>query len=105
MGEKNQRHTIKKRTRADKGGSHLSNGQVDLEAGVLPKKISKNQKRKIRRLRMPRVLWFTLARHEEESDADEDDYSEMDPFQLDNASWRMDTQQAHFIGDESPNIM
>merc|ERR1712039_1122661 len=101
--EKRQRHSTKKRAKTDKGSSRRSADQVDVEAGVLPGKVSKNQRRKIRRLRMPRVLWFPMARYEEESDADEDDQSEMDPFQLDDASWLMDKQHAHFIGDESPN--
>merc|ERR1719379_3126462 len=78
-----------------------ADADVDLESGVAfePQKMSKNQKRKARLLRTPRIPFFNMARHDD-SELNED--IEDDAFSLDDEAWTMAQSKMHFIGDCSP---
>jgi hypothetical protein len=95
-------NTKRQKVRAQRRKAHDAHmADVDLESGVafVPQKISKNQKRKARLLRMPRIPFFNMARHDE---AEISNDVEDDAFDLDDEVWTMPQSKMHFIGDSSP---
>merc|ERR1719379_1091411 len=73
--------------RRNESNADRADADVDLESGVAfePQKMSKNQKRKARILKMPRIPFFNMARHDDSVNDDVED----DIFGVDDDVWTL----------------